>query len=539
VPDLPAPLLAVCVTLVVSGVLWAWRAGGVAGSLGDTDDALRLVLVRDLVSGQAGWWDQHFMRLQPPVGMDLHWSRLVDGGLALLDSAFGLFMEPAQAELAMRVAWPLLWLFPAILGPLVSAKRLRGPLAGFLCAVLLAINLVLYAQWAPGRIDHHGVQIALFLLALAGAVRGGAAGGAAAGAATGLGLAVGVEALLFEAIVGAAIALRFLCAPERQRRQAIGYGVALAAVLPVLFLAQTPPARWGVSACDALGVNLVVAAGVAALGLWLVAGLGPRLGPRVRLAALGLADLSNGFAMGQIAYQAAAVAAWAWLGRRRGGRTFAWLLLGLCLAAGVVVETQAQRMAFYVAWVGTPLVAAAVVDLGTERLRGRLVPMVLLLVLVSPITISVLAPRLAPPDAARKAKVKEAGATCFAPAAFRRLAALPPGLVLGEVDLGPYVLVTTPHAVVAAPYHRMAWGILSADAALSAPPQEAWPLVRRLGVRYVVDCPSHSIPERRRHMRPASLQYRLDRGEAPAWLRPLSPADAPLQVYEVAAAPGG
>src|SRR6185369_17956467 len=101
-PDIPTFWLALGVTMFVAVFLAIWGSAKVPGTLGDTDDALRLVLVRDLLSGHAGWWDQHFTRLQPPLGMDLHWSRLVDGGLALLESGFRLFLQPAQAELATR-----------------------------------------------------------------------------------------------------------------------------------------------------------------------------------------------------------------------------------------------------------------------------------------------------------------------------------------------------------------------------------------------------------------------------------------------------
>ena len=38
-----------------------------AKTLGDPDDALRLVLVRDLMAGR-GWYDQLVTRLQPPLG---------------------------------------------------------------------------------------------------------------------------------------------------------------------------------------------------------------------------------------------------------------------------------------------------------------------------------------------------------------------------------------------------------------------------------------------------------------------------------------
>ena len=49
-----------------------------------TDDAMRLVEVRDLLAGQ-GWFDLTQYRLSPPGGVAMHWSRLVDVPLAVAD----------------------------------------------------------------------------------------------------------------------------------------------------------------------------------------------------------------------------------------------------------------------------------------------------------------------------------------------------------------------------------------------------------------------------------------------------------------------
>src|SRR5271156_5185445 len=67
------------VTLVVALVLATHL--NVRARLGDTDDAMRLVMVRGLGAG-GGWYDQWIARLDPPAGLYMHLSRLIDGGLA-------------------------------------------------------------------------------------------------------------------------------------------------------------------------------------------------------------------------------------------------------------------------------------------------------------------------------------------------------------------------------------------------------------------------------------------------------------------------
>ena len=69
-PDLSAPRNLAFAALVVSAVVWftlCWHAKTLSG-LGDTDDAMRLVIVRDLVAGRP-WYDQVIHRLAPPQGV--------------------------------------------------------------------------------------------------------------------------------------------------------------------------------------------------------------------------------------------------------------------------------------------------------------------------------------------------------------------------------------------------------------------------------------------------------------------------------------
>src|SRR5438874_10481345 len=81
------------------GTLWLTRSGA---SL-DTDSAMRLVQVRDLLHGQ-NWFDIVQHRMNAPYGLAMHWSRLVDAPLALL---------MLVSERFALTVWPLL-LFGAV-----------------------------------------------------------------------------------------------------------------------------------------------------------------------------------------------------------------------------------------------------------------------------------------------------------------------------------------------------------------------------------------------------------------------------------------
>jgi len=142
------------------------------------------------------------------------------------------------------------------------------------------------------------------------------------------------------------------------------------------------------------------------------------------------------------------------------------------------------------------------------------------------------------PSAQASAAIKRLVPTdhCFETGAYKAFAAAtPPGLVLSEIDLGPFILAHTANSALAAPYHRMSWGILKAHAILSAPADHgAEAMVRQAGIAYVLECRFHARHGDRSGMTKDSLQKRLDAGTPPAWLLPLSPPQAPLQVYRVA-----
>ena len=131
-------------------------------------------------------------------------------------------------------------------------------------------NAQLYVQFRPGRVDHHNIQITMAVLAVR--LRHGQTASARAsprwpGWRAGLGLAIGIEALAFHAMIGASFApARRRSIPRRSSRPRLWPGAGRRRRL-AFFCLQTPPGRWGLPFCDALGANLVVAILIAGLGL--------------------------------------------------------------------------------------------------------------------------------------------------------------------------------------------------------------------------------------------------------------------------------
>ena len=147
--------------LIITG--WSRIRSGVGW---DPDDQLRLVHLRDFLNGQ-GWFDNRQYRLNPPEGAPMHWSRLIELPLAALVLLGAPLIGQVQAEIVASTVVPLS-LFGFIIFLLAYiASRVGGQVAGITASVMATISGPLLVQLRPMRIDHHGWQIAMAVLALA------------------------------------------------------------------------------------------------------------------------------------------------------------------------------------------------------------------------------------------------------------------------------------------------------------------------------------------------------------------------------------
>lgn len=179
--------------------------------MGDPDDQLRLVQVRDWLAGQS-WWDITQYRMNPPEGGPMHWSRLVDIPIAGMIVLLRLFMSPALAEQWACAIVPILtygcvlWAFAA------TARRQFGAPAAFLAAATLFTILPATTQLLPMRIDHHGWQLFCFFLASWGLFdpKRSSQSAIIIGLALALWVEISIEGLPFAVIFAGVLGLRWL-----------------------------------------------------------------------------------------------------------------------------------------------------------------------------------------------------------------------------------------------------------------------------------------------------------------------------------------
>ena len=566
-PAILVPMLWLAAAIAIA---WPSINGGVFDAMA-SDDAMRLVQVRDLIGGQ-GWFDLFQHRLDPP-GASMHWSRVVDLPLAASILLLRPLLGTHGAETVTLFLYPLLLLAAALVLVAAIARQLSGAVANAqtMAMVLAVLSAPALIHFRPGAIDHHSAQIVLLLavVLLTSQIEQNAVKAALGGVAASLSLAIGIEMLPAIAAVGLAVFGLLVWRGAPVARQAGAFGAALAASSLLLAPALLPLPSLVSQVCDGFGgpvllllagggISLVIMAGIdrthSALRLRLATGaasalalagaflslyagclaspyghLDPlvtslwvdkvaesmslatmlRLAPQKVLGFYGFPVLTMGFA-------AAA------LMRSDPAGRFRWILGIMTLAALIGLGVWEMRVTAAASMVAAPMLAASLVILWPALAPGR--SLILLALAVSPASLAAIGLSTKPLiDMVFRPTMTTAepdASTCRTVSDVASMARLPKGRVMAPVDLGPMILAATDHAVFAAPYHRNNDGIVARFRLMLAPLPAARQILRDHRVDYVVTC-SGAIDEDFAKLAPDGLAARLARGETPDFLEPL------------------
>lgn len=551
-------------------------------TLNDTDDNMRYLQVRDWLAGQ-GWYDLRQYRLDPPAGFNIHWSRLVDLPLAALMLLFRAFLEQGLADrLACAIA-PTLPLLPLMLGLGFIARRLAGG-NGWILAVLAPFAAQMgIAMFLPMRVDHHGWQLALTVLMLAGLVdRNWLRGGVVAGVSSALSITIGMEMIVYLAAGGALIALRWVF-KEGAARRMLSYALSLAGSISVLFLLFASYANRQM-VCDAISPIWVAIFGAVGAGMTLLAALPlrswqARLGAGVVVGAAVAAFawlnwpqcltgayqispelerlwLANIREAKPITVQARSLIVplmaipvagllgliWAlWGSRRDSDRLWAWATVGLMmlfstallfwqLRAGPAAQLLAIPPAAWAAhrvlqiiFSGRPVARAfgiaAAALLGVAAFATPLYPQ------INQLWAGVTGekPKAQRPAAkSRLQSINKANGRCRSLPALEVLNQLPAATIFTMVDLGPRLIATTHHSAVAGPYHRNGAVILDLHHAFDGSAEAFRPIAARHHATYLLICPGFPEGTVYQSRSPRGFYAGLIRGEVPGWLKPVT-----------------
>jgi len=555
-----------------------------------TDDAMRLVEVRDLLAGQS-WFDMTQYRLDPPAGVVSHWSRLVDLPLALIVKSASLFASTEFAENLALIVWPTALLLVFLAGVARLARELAGYAAARLALVLAVLMAPVLQNFRTGAIHHHNLQLVLAIWALALFARTPSRlrDAVIAGFLGALSVAVGQEMAPAVAMLAVVIGVRWVIEGGACKGATVAYALALATGAIVLAVATVSPREYLTVHCDAISIGQVGALAIGGFGLAALAAL-PRLhsiarravGAAVVAALLALfigtsAPQCFGDPYAQLDPRLAAL----WLSsvnearnllsmlrdlpqqvpayfgiplvalvfgvircvRERGEQRWNWIACTASLATLVLVSVWEVRGASGANALGAVLVPAALLQmLAAPNNRPSFfgVPRAALVVMLflNPVTLvalgsgaahAVMRPGVATPQIVASG---DAG-TCQRAADYVPLATLPPGRVLAFIDAGPFILLESKDAVLAAPYHRDQAGNLAMLDMFLATPEDAETRIAMRGIDYVAFCPG--APERYNYVAaaPESFVAALGKDQPPGFLERIPADTTDLVIYRV------
>lgn len=580
---------------VVAAIMAIWAPRAWQGVNADTDDFMRLVQVEDLLAGQS-WNDLTQYRLDPPGGTLMHWSRLPDAPLALVTLALSPLMTQREAlTIASIILPPVYFLF--FLLPFAVAGRLllgnaRSPV-GLLVAICGSISI---AQFVAGRVDHHGLQLVMLMTAISLLLLGVARARWRsaiiwAGVPFGLSIWIGMEVLPLVAAWFAALGIVWCRRGDDLAKEGALAALLAGAIGLAALLTSTPPTSWLVPYCDALSPMPIIAMALVSAGFAIMHLAGNRthgIGARLAVAALCGGAVAVFFALSfpaclsgdrlaldplveqlwlrnvseaipvqaQFAAEPLKAIAKLWaavlglgycawrIARTRGRARDLWGALAIILLCPTLLTFWQVRATNFSQLVALLPLAGLAADLW-RVVRGRgpswrqlaaLVPVLFVCSVGFWPTVSLgyesIATALRASNATTEPKSTPA---CRNSAPIPALSGQKPTRILNYIDIGPMLLFSTPHAVLAAPYHRDNVGLRATIEMFRSSDDEAIrKRLRELEIGWIVTCPGVEEKVTYRTDAGDGLAERLAADRIPDYLEPVrDPSQPELRFFRV------
>lgn len=233
-----ASVAALHTVLVLAGVVPAFEAGHV--NLFDPDSYTRLLRVAQL-HATGRWYDPTLAAVNAPFGLELHWTRPLDGLLLA-----GAWLAGVALPFPAALEWSGLLLAPVLHGVAAlllwfGAKPLLGLPERALAVLLFVAQRSLTTDFVTGFADHHALVVTLALGQLVAVVQGRLL---LAGIAAGLGIWVSPECLLLLPVPLMTLALLWVRTGGDEPRDGLRFCVGAVAALGVGLLLERPPGQW-------------------------------------------------------------------------------------------------------------------------------------------------------------------------------------------------------------------------------------------------------------------------------------------------------
>ncbi|APG61693.1 hypothetical protein LPB140_01285 [Sphingorhabdus lutea] len=554
----------------------------------DPDDRLRLVQIRDFLAGQS-WFDNSQYRMNPPDGAPMHWSRLIEIPYYLLTYILTPLFGQVKALAIATIIVPLslLGIMSWNMGQIV--RQLGGGLLARHLAMIIPFTLTaIFEQFSPMRIDHHGWQIMLSIIALYLLMRekeGLYAFGA--GILLACALHISLESLVMSAAFFGWLGIRWIAgfADERRIKQSIA-GLAVGSA--TLYLVATNPAQYLIPYCDAISPPYLAALGAAAIIML----IGTSLKPQKWWVRLFIAALAGGSAIALI-YLISPICTkgafsqldplvyryWylnineglpIWNQKFDGAalRITPPLLMMIALIAILLKQRQhiSRQYLCYgyflltslllacLVWRGVALanaIAVPFIALTIEKLfnlwrreksiakRMAAIGAILAILLAGPLLVEMkdsfkAAPKMTNGQiAANKEKIDLK--KCNSPRSIMTLDILikKPSLMLSSFNLGPSILLQTRHSVLASSHHRNDKAMHDQLEIFRQPAAVSAKFIKKHNIDYIIICKGDGEFRLYRKIAPNGLGNNLVNGKLPPYIDRVEVNEDGLQIFHI------
>ncbi len=549
----------------------------------DPDDQLRLVQLRDFLAGQ-GWFDNSQHRLNTPFGSPMHWSRMIELPLAGLILILSPLFGQTIAEMIAASLVPLLLIGASgwFLGGI--AHRIGGASAAPIAMLLCVITPTLLAQFMPMRIDHHGWQIMLACLALWTLFRKpNRTSGLVLGGSLALWLHISLEGAPLAAAFFIWLGLQWLADGGKAQRLTSTL-VSFSLLSAILFLTTQ---RLGLAApdyCDSISpahlkaifaasaimiggsvwspqswplrLAFILAAGSAALAIVYISvpqcagGAFQQLDPLVRqywyagvTEGLPVWKQGNWAAIGWIVPAAAGLIGLVLLYRTLPADKDAKAQLAFFQATSFLIALLVFRASAVACAFAIPLLASWLARL-LESYRSaagagqkmRAAATMFTIVMAGPLWMHAVNALPGQNETGKKSQIAQADKAsriCQSVSSVEALAALPKGRIVASFDMGPAILLTTGHSILASSHHRNNEGMRDQIALFRSPPAEARRIIENRGITHIAVCPGEAELKQYELRDAGGLWAEMNSGNVPAWLKPMPDMGKGIQVWRV------
>lgn len=211
--------------------------------LGDVDDRLRALQIRQLLSGK-GWFDLTISGIAMPQPYVSPWSRLIDGPYAAIAWSLSQVMATDRAVSIAFQIWPpaLMLAFAGLSAGCMRKLMPEGARPASLHVIVAALAMSYAAlEFAPGRIDHHNAQLVTLAAAAYGTLCWSAAGGVWLAVALTVSATIGLETLPLICTLWGALTLAWITRRPGAQEIFRAFSAVMAVLLPLATLVFSGP----------------------------------------------------------------------------------------------------------------------------------------------------------------------------------------------------------------------------------------------------------------------------------------------------------